>query len=109
MKASTELSSVLLAGRLALAAFLGLEAAGRPDGPPYLRLLGLTGRGREVLRAMKGVCSLPILTKPAQARALDGAARALFEAEARRTDLYALCFPTPRPCGLEWSTSPVIL
>ena len=34
--------------------------------------------------------------------------RALFEAEARRTDLFGLCFPTARPCGLEWTRSPVV-
>ena len=33
---------------------------------------------------------------------------ALFEAEARRTDLFGLCFPTARPCGLEWTRSPVV-
>ena len=57
---------------------------------------------------MKETCALPVVVKPAQARALDGDARALFEAEARRTDLFGLCFPTARPCGLEWSRSPVV-
>jgi len=31
-----------------------------------------------------------------------------YEAEARRTDLFGLCFPTARPCGLEWTRSPVV-
>lgn len=94
--------------RLALAAFLGLRAAERPPAAPYVRVLGLSGRGRELLRRMKETCALPVVVKPAQARALDGAARALFEAEARRTDLFGLCFPTARPCGLEWTRSPVV-
>ena len=89
--------------RLALAAFLGLRAAERPPVAPYVRVLGLSGRGRELLRRMKETCALPVVVKPAQARALDGDARALFEAEARRTDLFGLCFPTARPCGLEWT------
>ena len=62
----------------------------------------------ELLRRMKETCALPVVVKPAQARALDGDARALFEAEARRTDLFGLCFPTARPCGLEWTRSPVV-
>ena len=95
--------------RLALAAFLGLRAADRPAAPPYLRVLGLSEMGRELLRRMKGACPLPVITKPAQARELDGPARALFEAEVRYTDLYGLCFPTPRPCGAEWTHSPVVL
>ena len=94
--------------RLALAAFLGLRAAERPAAPPYVRVLGLGGRGRALLRRMKDTCPLPVIVKPAQARELDGPARALFEAEARYTDLYGLCFPTPRPCGAEWIHSPVV-
>ncbi|MFR5862056.1 MAG: nucleotidyltransferase family protein [Flavonifractor plautii] len=94
--------------RLALAAFLGLRAAERPPVAPYVRVLGLSSRGRALLRRMKETCALPVVVKPAQARALDGDARALFEAEARRTDLFGLCFPTARPCGLEWTRSPVV-
>ena len=85
-----------------------LRAAERPPAAPYVRVLGLSGRGRELLRRMKETCALPVVVKPAQARALDGDARALFEAEARRTDLFGLCFPTARPCGLEWTRSPVV-
>lgn len=94
--------------RLALAAFLDLRAAERPAAPPYVRVLGLGGRGRALLRKMKDTCPLPVIVKPAQARELDGPALALFQAEARYTDLYGLCFPTPRPCGGEWTHSPVV-
>ena len=94
--------------RLALAAFLGIRADARPAAPPYVRVLGLGGRGRALLRRMKDTCPLPVIVKPAQAREMDGPARTLFESEARYTDLYGLCFPTPRPCGGEWIHSPVV-
>ena len=93
--------------RLALSAFLGLTTD-RPALPPYVRVLGLNRRGQALLKRMKDTCTLPILTKPAQAKTLTGPARRLFEAEARYTDLYGLCFPTPKPCGAEWTTSPVV-
>lgn len=93
--------------RLALWAFLGLTAAHRPEGPLYLRVLGFSGRGREVLRAMKSAARVPVLTKPAHVRDLGGEARALFALEARCTDLYGLCFETPRRGGEEWRHSPV--
>ena len=93
--------------RLALSAFLGLTTD-RPALPPYVRVLGLNRRGQALLKRMKDVCALPILTKPAQAKTLTGPARRLFEAEARYTDLYGLCFPTPKLCGAEWTTSPVV-
>lgn len=85
--------------RVVLRAFLGLEEI--PERVPYLRVLGMNDRGRELLRAMRG---LPVLTKPAHGRG-----EPLLEAEARYTDLYALCFDPVRPAGLEWTTSPVIL
>lgn len=95
--------------RLALWAFLGLEAARRPAEVPYLRVLGLTGRGREVLREMGRRSRVPILTKPAHARDLPPEARGLFALEDRCTSLYGLCFPEPWTGAPEWTTSPVFL
>lgn len=95
--------------RLVLWAYLGLRAEDVPDRPAYIRVLGFNERGRGLLREMKKQASLPVLTKPAHARRLSGAGRALFELEGRCTDLYDLCFdPVPAP-GREWSTDPVIL
>lgn len=85
--------------RVVLRAFLGLYDI--PERVPYLRVLGMTDRGREVLRALRGE---RVITKPAHGRG-----EALLEAEARFTDLYALCFPTPRPSGMEWRCSPAVL
>ena len=95
--------------RLALWAFLGLREKDRPVFPPYLRVLGANSRGREVLRAMDGRSALPVLTKPAHVRELDQTSRQVFEAEARCTDLYGFCLPTPFPGGREWKEGPVIL
>lgn len=83
---------------------LGLRETDRPSAPPYLRVLGANERGRELLRGMKETAALPVLTKPACGRGL-----LLMEREARCTDLYALCQKVPGPCGLEWTTSPVML
>lgn len=85
--------------RVVLRAFLGID--GIPGHVPYIRVLGMNGRGRELLRAMRG---RNVITKPAHGRA-----EPLLQAEARRTDLYALCFEQIRPSGLEWTTNPVIL
>ena len=95
--------------RLVLWAFLGLTEAGRASAPPYLRVLGCNERGRSLLKEMKKKATLPVITKPSHARELAPAARALFELEARCTDLYDLCLPhVPRP-GREWTTSPILL
>ena len=94
--------------RLVLWAFLGLTGADRPASPPYLRVLGFNARGREVLKQMKTTAQLPILTKPAHARELDGPGRRLFELEAQCTDLYGLFLPQLPPPGQEWTRGPII-
>lgn len=95
--------------RLALWAFLGLRTQDRPAMPPYIRVLAVSERGREVLRTMKEAASLPVLTKPAHVRDLSVACRRCFDAEARCTDLYGLCMPRI-PCGgREWREGPAIL
>ena len=93
--------------RLVLWAFLGLTAADVPGAPPYLRVLGFSARGQELLKEMKKKAALPILTKPAQAKDLPEPGRRLFRLESRCTDLYDLCRTTPRPAGEEWTRSPV--
>lgn len=94
--------------RLALWAFLGLSVQQRPAQPPYLRVLGFSKRGRALLADMKKKAQVPIITKPAHARRLPEAGQSLFALEARCTDRYALCLPQVRPCGWEWTASPVV-
>ncbi len=94
--------------RLAVSAFLGLREADVPAFPPYLRVLGLSSRGRLLLRQMKETAALPVITKPAHVKALPPDAQRLFRLEARAGDLYGLCFSRPRPCGLDWTRSPVV-
>ena len=95
--------------RAALWGALGLRESDRPDSPPYLRVLGANERGRALLRELKQTASLPIITKPAHAKKLDGPGRRLFELEARCTDLFQLCREQVSPCGLEWISDPIML
>jgi len=95
--------------RLALYAFLGLREQDRPSSPPYLRVLGFNRRGQVLLREMNQKAALPFFVKPAHIGHYSVEARRLFALEDRFTNLFVLCFPTPLPCGLEWTTNPVIL
>lgn len=88
---------------------LGLRESDRPDSPPYLRVLGANERGRALLRELKKTARLPIITKSAHVKKLDGPGRRLFELESRCTDLYQLCREAPGPCGLDWTSGPVML
>ncbi len=73
--------------RIVLAALLGVPAGLEKTLPPYLRVLGLNGRGAALLRASSP--SLPVITKPA------GGQGEVFELEARACGIYALSFPDP--------------
>lgn len=46
--------------RLVLAAFLQIPAQAHQTPPPYLRVLGMNERGREILSRMKRTASLPV-------------------------------------------------
>ncbi len=95
--------------RLALWAYLGLEAGDRPDALPYLRILGMNGRGQEVLHRQKK--TIPLLTKPTQVRQMGAGARRLFDLEVRAADLWQMCLPTLDRIegGGEWRRSPIRL
>ena len=94
--------------RMVLWAFLGMTVEDRPKEVPYLRVLGFGHRGQALLRDMRTSASRPVLLKPAHIRRLSPAAQRLFALESRCTDLFALCYSQPGPCGLEFTTGPVV-
>lgn len=94
--------------RTAMRVCLGLSSA-LPKEVPYLRVLGSTARGRELLRLAKEN-GTPVLTKPADVRRLSSEAQQLFALEVRATDFFTLAYPALDAAvgGSEWKTSPVI-
>ena len=88
-------------------AFLRLPSAYAHEKPPFLRVLGLTSRGAELLRGAK----LPVLAKPAHIGELSARAREWFALDARAGDLYALAYPneSERRGGQELRMSPVYM
>lgn len=97
--------------RMLLCAVLGVEAEDSASTPPYIRVLAMNQKGMALLRKIKEKTALPVITKPAEAKMLDGRARALFEKESAATDFYVLAYPgyENRTSGQEWTTSPRIL
>lgn len=92
--------------RAVMCAFLGIDKAFAAEPPAYLRVLGMNGRGKEILSAAK--CSVPIDTslRALSKTSREAARQANFEA--RCTDLYALAFAQPLPCGSDFTVPPVI-
>ncbi len=97
--------------RMLLCAVLGIEAADSGTPPPYIRVLAMNKTGMNLLRDIKEKSALPVITKPALADTLDGAARAMFLKESDATDLYVLAYPNleNRAGGREWRISPKIM
>lgn len=95
--------------RMVLWAYLGLTEF--PEKVPYLRPLAANGRGRALLADMRWNAALPVLTKPADVRKLDGQAQGLFTLEARAADLYALAYPDLEAAGggSLWRSGPVMV
>ena len=85
--------------RLVMGAFLGLEEP-LPALPPYLRLLGMSEKGRRVLS--RRASDLPLAVRAGDFQKLSPAARESFRLEARADDAYALASPSPQPPGRDY-------
>ena len=111
LSAKTKRYAYARLSRMTLWAWLGLRPADFPAEVPYLRVLAANGTGRTLLARMRETASVPVLTKPADVRLLSPEAQALFDLEARATDLYTLAYPDLSAAGggQEWREGPVIL
>lgn len=85
--------------RLIWSAYLGIPNTYAGTTPPYLRILGANRRGKEILAAAKP--AVPLIHRASQLPKMCEEINALWELENRATDLHALAFPTPLPCGAD--------
>ncbi len=68
--------------------------------PEYIRILGMTVRGEEIIKSAKS--NVPIVIRASELKE-----NKMFNEECRITDLYVLSFEKPYPCGNELTT-PII-
>lgn len=92
--------------RVLWASLIGLTANDTKGLPPYIRILGMNTRGREILAAASP--TLPVLTRSAQISNLDERARRIFELECIGTDLHALAMKRPLPCGTDHTAKMIV-
>jgi len=91
--------------RVLLSALLGITSADADGTPPYVRVLAMNSRGREILAA----CSareehLPIVTRAADAVSLDERGQRIFRLEALASDIFGLTLPCLPPAGADLSS-----
>ena len=93
--------------RIILSAFLGIRGELTAALPPYICILAMNERGREILSAAKP--SLPVISRYADVKKLSDSAKEVFELECRATDLWALSLPSPAPCGLDLTSKLIVI
>lgn len=93
--------------RIVMAEFIGIRKQDLKNPPPYVRILGMNSKGREILAASK--CEIPMDTS-LKALADKGIKEKHFAAlEEKAGDLYALAFDKKRVCGLDYTAKPIIM
>ena len=97
--------------RMTMCAVLGVTARDALDTPPYIRVLAANGRGCALLHDMNSRSRVPVITKPASVRTLDGECRRIFALGSDAHDFFALgCTAREeRRGGADMRTSPVII
>ncbi len=85
--------------RLVLSAVLGFDNNLFMKPPPYVRILGKTSAGNNILKTAKARA----VTRVSQIKDLGDSAQRVFDAECRATDLFSLSLAKPRECGKEYT------
>ena len=94
--------------RIVLASFLGFTKDQCEGLPPYIKVLAMNDKGKDILREAKEKASLPIVTKASDIDTLGERAKKIYSLEGMCTDVYSLATPVILPCGRE-QTTPVIV
>ena len=89
--------------RLLWNAYLGVTTEDAAGLPPYIRVLGVSEKGLDIVRAAREANILPVITRASQAESLSPKAKRIWDLEAAAADAYALTLPTPFPCGREYT------
>ena len=89
--------------RLVMNAFLRLPAQMQTMPPPYLRVLGMNERGKQILSAMKKTASLPVSTSLMKLARSTQAARQWAQVEAAACDQYSIFCRQMQASGSDWS------
>lgn len=95
--------------REVLNAFLGIDKEISLSTPPYMRILAVNERGRELLSSVKKNSAVPVVTKHSEMQNLDCFSKKVYELQCSSTDKFALFSPEVRPCGLEQKNSLLII
>lgn len=107
--AKTRRYSMARLRRIALAALLKLQKDDTALLPPYLRVLGLTNAGRELLRKAKTTCTAPLAMCLADAQKMSAIGAHFAQKESFAADIYYLAAHANFPRGQDFKDNALIL
>ncbi len=87
--------------RLLISAVLGIDADTQRALPPYIKVLGATEKGLNLLSDISKNSSLPIIARPADAKRLEPFAKKVYELESKAAALQGFCMKSPLDCDRE--------
>ncbi len=93
--------------RIILSAFLGITKSDLKNKPPYVKILGMNSKGKEILAEAK--CGIPINASLSQLSETSDAAKKQAKLEERCDNQYALALAKKQPCGLSFTSKPIII
>lgn len=95
--------------RIVLHAFMGFTAEDYKGNPPYIHVLAMNDKGKEILKEAKKKAKKPIVTKASDFDELDDYGCHVFALEDMCTDVYSLASPVILPCGREKTNGIIVL
>ena len=95
--------------RILLHAFLNISRKDCDILPQYIKILGFTQNGKNILRIMRDTATLPVIMRYSDVKKLSPTAQYLYEIENRCDDIYALSSETPSKCGNNMTSNIIIL
>ena len=95
--------------RIVLHAFMGFTKDDYKGNPPYIHVLAMNDKGKEILKEAKDKAKLPIVTKASDFDELNEYGKHVFSLEDMCTDVFSLSSPAILPCGREKTNGIIVL
>lgn len=90
--------------RMALSAFIGMDNSFFMKPLPYIRVLGFSKDGEQLLRTRVSKSPVPVVVRTSDINDLSPLCKKVFETEIRATDLFGLSLNEPLECGIEYTS-----
>ena len=94
--------------RILLYAFLGITQNDCNMLPQYIKILGFSQNGKNILRTMRETAKLPVIMRYSDVKKLSPSAQYLYALESKCDDIYALSGENIIPCGRNLTENTVL-